>query len=399
VPGLWQLQGYGSPHYTNVVYPFPVDPPNVPFNDNQTGSYIRKFFVPREFKDQDQWWLSGIFRDVFPLAFPKVSIEDFHVKSTLDVNYRDDVLAVKLMVEGDGDLYLELLDADQKCVLQESRRISSSEDIRFLIDDPRKWTAETPYLYHLVLSFGEHTVAHRVGFRETEIKDGLYLVNGSRVVFRGANRHEHHPIHGTTVPYEFLKEDLMLMKRSNINAVRTCHQPSDPRLYDLCDELGLWVMDEADLECHGFSPIHEGATEGLGSHLSFEEKRKELYRKAARWTSDNPKWKEAYLDRARQLVMRDNNHACVVMWSLGNEAFYGCNHQSMYDLIKSLDDTRPIHYEGDREAKSADLFSQMYPSVSSIIEIGSERNFQKPLVLCPTTSLDYTTTLQISFPC
>ena len=447
VPGLWQLQGYGSPQYTNVVYPFPVDPPNVPLDDNQTGSYIRKFSVPREFKDQelrlrfegvdsafhvfvngkmagysqgsrnpsefditnlandssgentlavrvyqfcdgsyiedqDQWWLSGIFRDVFLLAFPKVSIEDFHVKSTLDANYRDGVLAVKLVVGGGGDLHLELLDADQKCVLQESRRISSEEDIRLLINNPRKWTAETPYLYHLVLSFGEHTVAQRVGFRKIEIKDGLYLVNGSRVVFRGVNRHEHHPVHGRSVPYEFLKEDLMLMKRSNINAVRTCHQPSDPRLYDLCDELGLWVMDEADLECHGFSPVHEEAIEGLERHLSFEEKREELYRKAARWTSDNPEWKEAYLDRARQLVMRDKNHACVVMWSLGNEAFYGCNHQSMYDLIKSLDSTRPIHYEGDREAKSADLFSQMYPSVSSIIEIGEERNFQKPLVLC-----------------
>jgi beta-galactosidase len=446
VPGLWQLQGYGFPHYTNVIYPFPVDPPNIPFENNQTGSYIRKFSVAKEFKgqqlrlrfegvdsafhcfvngsevgysqgsrnpsefditslvdfsgentlavrvyqfcdgsyieDQDQWWLSGIFRDVFLLAFPSVAIKDFQVQTILDDEYRDAILSVQLEVDGDGELHLELLDATKKCVLQESTPISSAGHYRLPLKNPQKWTAETPYLYHLILSFGEHTVAQRVGFRKIEIKDGLYLVNGARVVFRGTNRHEHHPVHGRSVPYEFLEKDLLLMKRSNINAIRTCHQPNDPRLYDLCDELGLWVMDEADLECHGFASIYEEAMEGPERTLPWKKKQEELYRKAAQWTTDNPKWKEAYLDRARQLVMRDKNHACVVMWSLGNESFYGCNIQSMYDLIKSLDNTRPVHYEGDREARSADLFSQMYPSVSSIIEIGKETNFQKPLVLC-----------------
>lgn len=202
------------------------------------------------------------------------------------------------------------------------------------------------------------------------------------MIFKGANRHEHHPEHGRAVPYEFMKRDLILMKEHNINALRTCHQPSDPRLYDLCDELGIWVMDEADLECHGFASVFQEALPYPERHLPFEDNKEELYRRAASYTSDNPEWKKAYLDRAEQLVARDKNRTCVIMWSLGNEAFYGQNHRAMYEFIKKEDDSRPVHYEGDRAAKSADLFSQMYPSMSSIIKLGQEDNFTKPLVLC-----------------
>lgn len=447
VPGHWQLQGYGFPHYTNVVYPFPVDPPNVPFEGNQTGSYVRKFTLPQEFwgqilrlrfegvdsafhvfvngkqvgysqgarnasefdisdfiadfsdentlavrvyqfcdgsyvEDQDQWWLSGIFRDVFLLAFPPVFIKDFHVQTLLDQEYRNAILSIKLEVEGDGKVQVELLDADLRTLLQEYRYVSSEEEIRIEISNVYKWTAETPYLYHLILTFGDKVVSQRVGFRKLEIKGGLYLVNGKRVVFRGVNRHEHHPVHGRSVPYEFLKKDLLMMKRNNINAIRTCHQPSDPRLYDLCDELGFWVMDEADLECHGFSAVHEEAMKGVARDLTWAQKQEEFYMRAAKYTSDNPEWRDVYLDRARQLVMRDKNHACVIMWSLGNEAFYGCNHQSMYDLIKGLDHTRPIHYEGDRKANSADLFSGMYWSVDEIVQFAKQSDFRKPFVLC-----------------
>ena len=446
VPSMWQLQGYGHPHYTNVMFPFPVDPPNVPFDNNQTGTYVRTFNIPASFhrqklrlrfegvdsafhvylngeeigysqgarnpsefditsvvnfsgenilavrvyqfcdgsyiEDQDQWWLSGIFRDVFLIAFPSVAIEDFRVRTLLDDNYQNAILSVGVEIHGEGRLDVELLDADGNNVLLDSKKGSGLVQFEIPVEEPHKWTAETPYLYHLILSLGNQTIAQKVGFRRIEIRDGIYLVNGKPVVFRGANRHEHHPLHGRAVPYEFMKRDLLLMKESNINAIRTCHQPSDPRMYGLCDELGLWIMDEADLECHGFATVEEAALEEPEKSWPYEKKKLFLYKKCASWVSDNPDWKEAYVDRARQLVMRDKNHACVVMWSLGNEAFYGCNHQSMYDYIKSVDDTRPVHYEGDIEAQTVDLYSQMYPTVESIIEFAKEPNFTKPLVLC-----------------
>ena len=446
VPGIWQLQGWGHPHYTNVPYPFFVDPPNVPYNDNQTGSYVRKFTVPSQFEDdqlrlrfegvdsafhvyvngqeagysqgarnpsefdisslvkagentlavrvyqycdgsyledQDQWRFSGIFRDVHLHAFPKNQIRDFHIQTLLDDSYENSYLEVKVKVEGDSEIALRLLDQDGTVVVhevQQSTGPTSSFSIK--VSNPRKWSAETPYLYKLVLSFGGRYIAQNVGFRKIEIKDGLYLVNGKRIVFRGANRHEHHSVYGRAVPYEFMKHDLLLMKKHNLNAIRTCHQPSDPRLYALADELGFWVMDEADVECHGFATIDEVALPPEDSTKSFEEKKAMVYGHSARFTSDNPEWKAQYVDRAVQLCMRDKNHACVVMWSLGNEAFYGCNFQSMYDAIKAIDQTRPIHYEGDFKAQTVDLLSQMYPKIDDIIKFAQEPNYTKPLVLC-----------------
>lgn len=422
VPGMWQLQGFGHPHYTNFDFPFPIDPPNMPYDDNQTGSYVRKFVVPTEFRgqqlrlrfegvdsafhiyvngveigysqgarnpsefditnavdlacentlavrvyqycdgtyieDQDQWWLNGIFRDVFLIAFSKASIQDFHIQTLLDDRYQHAILTVKVDLNCDEAVHLELLDATMKSIVRD-RKIGSTKFFLPIVN-PHKWTAETPYLYHLILSTNEQTIIQRIGFRKIEIRHGLLLINGQRVVFRGVNRHEHHPSYGRSVPYEFLKHDLLTMKRHNINAVRTCHQPNDPRFYDLCDELGLWVMDEADLECHGF-----GAAPN-----------------SDQWIANNPKWKETQIDRARQLVMRDKNHACVIMWSLGNEAFFGCNFNSMYEWIKSVDDTRPIHYEGDHQAEVVDVYSWMYPTLGSIIEFAQKPSFKKPLILC-----------------
>lgn len=173
-----------------------------------------------------------------------------------------------------------------------------------------------------------------------------------------------------------------MMKAHNINAIRTCHQPNNPRLYDLADELGFWIIDEADLECHGFAEVMEVAMTDEQKRLGHDEKQKISYEGASKWLTDNPEWKEAYEDRARQVVMRDKNHPSVTMWSLGNESFYGRNIQSMYDLIKSIDPSRPIHYEGDREAKTVDLFSMMYASVSKIVEFAKEKDYTKPLILC-----------------
>ncbi|ETN45231.1 uncharacterized protein HMPREF1541_10108 [Cyphellophora europaea CBS 101466] len=447
VPSHWQLQGWGAPHYTNFNYIIPVDPPHVPYDDNQTGSYVRKFVVPKDFvdqqirlrfegvdsafhvyvngrevgysqgsrnasefditafldtpgentlavrvyqwsdgsyiEDQDQWRFSGIFRDVLLVAFPHTHIEDFHVQTLLDDEYKDADLQVKVTTQGTGPIDLKLLDITGQAVASDTKHAADvSTAFSMKLANPRKWSAEDPNLYKLVLSFGGRFIAQNVGFRRIEIVNGIYKVNGRRIVFRGANRHEHHPLHGRAVPYDFMKQDLLIMKKHNINAIRTCHQPSDPRLYSLADELGFWIMDEADLECHGFSVIDQQAMPEEDKIKSAADQQNLSYDRAARWTSDNPEWKDQYVDRAVQLVNRDKNHPCVIMWSLGNEAMYGRNHQAMYDKIKTLDTSRPVHYEGDREAKSADLFSQMYSSVDSIIDFAKEENFTKPLVLC-----------------
>lgn len=295
------------------------------------------------------------------------------INTPLDDRYEDAELKIQLQTSGAAELKVKLQDAAGVEVLstslgalgQGSQTFSVSEKVK----SPHKWTAETPYLYTLLISIvpprasgaTQYTV-QRIGFRQVEVKDGLIKVNGQRVVFKGANRHEHHPEHGRSVPLEFLKHDLVLMKTHNINAIRTCHQPSDPRLYDLADEMGFWVMDEADLECHGFAEVGE----------------------AEKWTSDNPDWHDAYVDRAKQVVHRDKNHACVVLWSLGNEAFYGRNHTAMYDWIKRYDPSRPVHYEQDYGAEHMDVISRMYPSVSGIIGMAliECKRKHKPLVLC-----------------
>lgn len=337
---------------------------------------------------QDQWWLSGIFRDVNLLAFPKVHIQDFQIQTLLDSKYEDATLSVRVELSTSSNIDLRLLDASGHTVAAVSQSSSPHSTFAIPVKKPKKWTAETPYLYQLIIATPECAVQQRVGFRCSELKNGVFLVNGKPVKFRGVNRHEHHPEHGRTIPLEFMKRDLLIMKSHNINAIRTSHQPNDIRLYDLADELGLWIMDECDLECHGFGEVDESSIPAGERHLLVDcldlPKLNHLRRDPARWTSDNPDWEAAYVDRARQAVIRDKNHACVIMWSLGNEAFYGRNHQKMYDFIKAYDPTRLIHYEADYKARTADIYSRMYISVQDVIDFG-ERKWgveSKPLVLC-----------------
>ncbi|CEN59360.1 hypothetical protein ASPCAL01811 [Aspergillus calidoustus] len=451
VPSSWQLEGFGGPQYLNSSYGIPVDQPNVPFEDNQTGSYVRRFTIPSVFQDsqlrlrfegvdsafhcwingtevgysqgarnpsefdvthlvrvdegntlcvrvyqycdgsyiedQDQWRLSGIFRDVNLLAFPKSHIQDFHVRTTFDDQYVDADLSVSVELSGcnDSELSIELFDATKTAIVaQHTESIdphTHSRTISIPVPAPKHWTAETPNLYHLVLRFGSQVIAQRVGFRQVEIKDGIIRVNGKRVVFKGANRHEHHPRTGRTVPYDFLRRDLLMMKRNHFNALRNCHQPSDPRLYGLADELGLWVMDEADLECHGYDTVEARKLSRTERLLTPREQHDLAFSRAGSWISDNLDWEEAYLDRAQQLVCRDKNHPCVVIWSLGNEAFQGRNFQRMYDWVKSYDPTRPIHYEADINARIVDIVSTMYPPLDEVKAFAENWDGKKPLVL------------------
>ncbi|OTB09331.1 glycoside hydrolase family 2 protein [Hypoxylon sp. CI-4A] len=435
VPGMWQMQGFGKgPQYTNVNYPFPVDPPHVPYDDNECGRYVTRFTVPDRLKngdqfrlrfegvdsaftvwvngkdvgysqgsrnpsefditahldldsentlcvevyqrcdgsyieDQDQWWLSGIFRDVWLHSFPSDRFEDIHIQTIIEEDKQEASLTTRVTLSTTPEskpFKAKLLDSKGDLVASLSQVLeggghSTDYEFELPVTNPELWTAETPYLYTLVLSIGSVYVAQRVGFRRAELIDGVFCVNWKPVKIRGVNRHEHNSLSGRTVPYADLRSDLLMMKSFNINAIRTSHYINDPRLYDLTDELGLWVLDEADLECHGFGEVG-------GDPASF--------------TSNNPDWAEAYVDRARHMVMRDRNHPSVIMWSLGNEAFYGNNHQLMYDFIKSVDQTRLVHYEGDQNAQTADIFSRMYTSVDDMVKYAEEKDWKKPFVMC-----------------
>jgi beta-galactosidase len=281
----------------------------------------------------------------------------------LDDKYEDAALSIETTLSrGHENIQYKLLDAQGATVFAGTYpQPGPTSKLERLIKRPNKWTAETPYLYTLIISAGDVFVVQKVGFRKAELIDKIFCVNGSPIKIRGVNRHEHHPESGRAVPYNFLKRDLILMKQHNINGIRTSHYPNDPRLYDLADEMGFWVIDEADLECHGFDPVGTEPRE---------------------FTSNNPEWKDAYVDRARQMVMRDKNHPCIIMWSMGNEAFYGRNHQAMYDEMKKIDDTRLIHYEGDKQAETADVISRMYTHIDEVAQWGEEKDWKKPFVLC-----------------
>lgn len=432
VPGHWQLQGYGHPHYTDLYYPFPVDPPHVP-DANPTGSYVREFEIPGDWdgrrisvkfdgvdsafhvwlngsfigysqgsrltsefdltpyvttgvnrmavrvyqwsdgsylEDQDMWWMSGIFRDVYLVAEPAaLRIADFRVITELDAEYRQAKLNVLLELEGteDGSVQLQLLNGNGTEVGAIGKEIarSSSAELEIEVINPALWSAESPALYHLVMTLKDskgqslETIAQRVGFRTVEVKDGQLMVNGRPILLKGVNRHDHHPDTGRTVTMSTMLEDIQMMKQHNINAVRTAHYPNDPRFYDLCDEYGLYVMEEADLETHGFELL------GNISRLS-----------------DDPVWKEAYVDRVCRMVERDKNHPCVLFWSLGNESGFGCNFRAMADWCREHDTTRLIHYEEDREAEVCDVVSTMYSSVEKMEGFGQLEGHPKPHILC-----------------
>lgn len=445
VPGMWQLQGYSHPTYTNVNYPFHVNPPHVPLL-NETGSYWRQFVTPQawdgqqirirfegvdsafhlwingkpvgysqgsrnpaefditsflqtarsantiavrvyEFCDgsyierQDQWLLSGIFRDVGLLAFPKDSIIDFKAIPTLSDDLASGELTISVKTQGEeGNLQAKLYRPDGTVLNESTFSATESHKIQVLGEDLKLWSAERPVLYTLLLSCKGRTIPQRIGFRRIERKDSNFLVNGKPIILYGMNRHEHHHLHGRAVPYENMRADLILMKKHNINALRCAHQPNDPRLYEVCDELGLYVIAEADLETHGFDPVERNNIKD--QHLMTEYEIQETsYKMAKKWTSDNPEWKDAYLDRAVELVERFKNFTCIIFWSLGNEAFYGHNHALMYKWIKETDPTRLVHYEGDRGAVTADLYSSMYWSIDTLKAHIKEKT-DKPLIQC-----------------
>lgn len=473
VPGNWEMQGYDKPIYTNIKLPFAANPPFVPHDDNPTGLYRHTFTVPSgwegrqvfisfdgvesafylwlngqpvgfskvsrlpaEFdltpylqagpntlvlmvmrwsdasyiEDQDYWWLSGIFRDVYLYATPKAHLVDFFARTEFDPAFRDAILKVQAKVNfyeqtagADYRVEMQLYNAEGQAVFDQpvSQPVRLTEgspgpiNLTKTVVTPQHWSAESPYLYTLVLwlrnTAGEtiEAASCKIGFRQVEIKDRQILINGQPVLLKGVNRHDFHDRLGRAVPAEALLTDIKLMKQFNLNAVRTSHYPNDTRWYDLCDQYGLYVIDEADLECHA-------VRDKLAHH---------------------PHWTHAFVDRGQRLVERDKNHPCVIFWSLGNESGYGPNHDAMAGWIRGYDPSRPLHYEGaiapfsalanatEQEIKAdefrglalpeigrrlgwqqgflaTDVVPPMYPSVDHLIAYAQNPANTRPLVMC-----------------
>lgn len=399
VPSSWPMHGHGAPAYTNVQFPFAVEPPHVP-ETNPVGDHVLVFEAGPEFfphallrfdgiesagtvwlngvelgttrgsrlahefdvsgilvqgentlavrvaqfsaasyvEDQDMWWLPGIFRDVTLQARPDAGIDDVFVHAGYD------------HVTGEGILSVEVTRAGQAIaavvrVPELNLELAAGAEARVHAVEP--WSAEVPRLYEATVSTPGEAVTLQFGFRSIAIEDAQFKVNGRRILLRGVNRHEHHPRLGRVVPRDTVAAELRLMKQHNINAIRTSHYPPHPDFLALADQLGFYIVLECDLETHGFE--------------------------SAGWAqnpSDDPQWEAALVDRMRRTVERDKNHPAVIMWSLGNEAGTGRNLAAMSRWTKDRDPSRPIHYEGDWSSAHVDVYSRMYASQAETALIG-----------------------------
>ncbi len=451
LPCHWVLKGdgkYGGPIYTNVQLPFPQDPPHPP-DDNPTGDHRRTFTVSGEWldrnafeavvlrfdgvesrykvwvngepvgvgtgsrlaqefdvtaalregenviavrvhqwsastyvEDQDQWWLPGIFRSVTLQARPVRGIEDVWLRAAYDHESGTGRISTEIRSAADAfpvRIVVPDLGVDQTW--------DAPDDVEPIEVGPvRPWSAERPNLYDVsVISAGQsETIALRIGFRTVAIVGDQFLVNGRRVVFHGMNRHETHPDRGRVFDEDHARRDLAQMKRFNVNAIRTAHYPPHPRLLDLADELGFWVMLENDIETHAFHHGSDIFHPGGG-----EDEWKDN-------PSEDPDWRQAFVDRMQRAVERDKNHPSIVMWSLGNESGTGANLAAAAAWTRARDPERPIHYEGDHAGDYTDVYSRMYPSIAETRSIGdgstslllnasgaqSARQRRKPFLLC-----------------
>lgn len=435
VPGVWQLQGYDVPIYTNIKHPFgPSDPPNIPESWNPVGHYRHRFELPAgwadrrvhivfegvqsafylwvngkmvgysqgsmepaEFdltdylvagqnllavqvfrwcagsylEDQDFWRYSGIYRDVRLVAYPAARLHDVTVQTPLDSEYREATLKLQTVVKAvdrfSGTVEAMLFDASERPVFERPLTggvtIEADGEATVAMSaglaSPRLWSAETPYLYRLVLTLrdadGEivQTAGQRIGVRQVEVKDGQLLVNGRPVLLKGANRHEADPETGRTVDEASMVRDITLMKQHNLNAVRTSHYINCPRWYELCDQYGLYLYDEANIESH------------------------------AEWDLEtkDPTWQRNFLERVQRMVARDKNHPSVIVWSLGNESGFGPNHVACSDWLRANEPTRPIHYHPAEDDPAVDILGPMYPSVQKIIDMAAKDD-PRPIIMC-----------------
>lgn len=445
VPANWEMEGHGVPIYVNDRYPFPKNPPHIPHDYNPVGSYRHTFSVPENWEGrqiflvfeavksaayfwlngqflgynqdsrtpvefdissylkekentiavevyrwsdasyiecQDMWRLSGIFRDVYLWAAPQIHIRDFFAKADLSSDYKTGLLDITLNIEGfesngkaqNLELSLDLFDSEankKNLGIEEIRWTGKSETVHtfsYAVPKAEKWTAETPNLYHLALSLKKgaeiiEVVGCKVGFRKIEIKNTQVLINGKSITVKGVNRHEHDEYKGQVVDEASMLQDIALMKAANINSVRNSHYPNHYRWYELCDEYGLYVVDEANIETHGM-----GAT----LQAEFDEAPHPAYR---------PEWKEAHLERVERMFERTKNHACIITWSLGNEAGNGENFKAAYQWLKNKDLSRPVQYEQAGEEANTDIVCPMYPTLD-YLKSYAESKPDRPFIMC-----------------
>jgi beta-galactosidase len=440
VPSDWQMKGYDYPIYVNIRYPWNEPYPQVPMGYNPVGSYVRSFSLPHHWKgreimlhfagvnsafyvwvngryigysedsktavefnitralkkgknriavqvfrwcdgsyleDQDFFRLSGIERDVFLFAVPKVHVRDFFVKAGLDEQYQNGTYLVEYQVvnydtlqSGKCEVEIALLGSDSLPVMTPVKQPiellpGEVKNMRYtaMLANPLKWTAETPNLYYTVIKVADslqkitEVLGSQTGFRTVEIKNGVLMVNRKRIVIKGVNRHEHDPVTGHVISHESMINDIRLMKKLNINAVRTCHYPNDPAWYKLCNQYGLYLIDEANIESHGmgYDPDKTLATK--------------------------PEWLPAHMERTVRMVERDKNHPSIITWSLGNEAGDGENFKTTYRWIKSRDNSRPVQYEQAGLKEHTDIVCPMYATINEI-EKYAQKKQTRPLILC-----------------
>jgi len=394
VPSNWQMKGYGKPIYTNIVYPFDKNPPLIAgANGNSVGSYVREFTIDSNWKnqqiqlrfdgvesafylwingkkvgyaqdsrtiaafdispyiqpgknsiaiqvirwsdgsyleDQDFWRLSGIYRNVYLVARPKVQIEDYFATTSFDTDFKHAKLNIDITTKGTSkknQVKIELYNDQQKLIVSTTKEIPDNKqlEVSVPVTAPKKWWNEQPYLYNLQISLLDNKektldlVSSDIGVRQIDIRGREIFVNNKPLIVKGVNRHEHNPVTGHTISKEQMVKEVILLKQLNINTVRNSHYPAAPYFYDLCDQYGVYVIDEANVESHGMR-----------------------YNEAS--LAKDPNWEKAHVERMEAMVAQNKNHASIIMWSLGNEAGNGVNMVAMDKASQAMDSTRPTHY-------------------------------------------------------
>lgn len=424
VPSCWQMYGYEDPNYTNVNYPYPVDPPYVP-DENPLGIYMREFKIENadnchyivfegvssnvelyindkyvgysqgshmqaEFdisdyvskgdnkvlvkvrkwcsgsylEDQDFFRFNGIFRDVYVLSRPKGHIKD--IKIITEKN--------KILVDFDGSAKISLI--DKNIVLN---TVDAADKAEFEVLNPVLWNAEKPYLYKLVFEYKNEIITQKIGFVEYSVnEEAEFLVNGTPVKLKGVNRHDTHATKGWCMNDEELMYDLKQMKKLNINTIRTSHYPPTPKFLNMCDEMGFYVMLETDLETHGF--INRRPDERYYDMVEFADE----------WIGNFPEWKESYLERMERAYNRDKNHTCIFSWSTGNESGHCTNHYEMIKYLREVDKRRLVHCEDASRLSDEypefrerpDIHSRMYCTIQEMLEYIENPDNKLPYFLC-----------------
>ncbi|MEP7376994.1 MAG: glycoside hydrolase family 2 TIM barrel-domain containing protein [Chitinophagaceae bacterium] len=446
VPSNWERKGFGIPIYTNIVYPYPKNPPFIGEN-NPVGTYRKTFTIPEtwdgkevllhfgsitgyakiyvngeeigmtkaskspaEFnitnrlkkgdnllavqvfrwhdgsylEDQDFFRISGIERDVFLYALPKISLWDFFLKADLDAQYKNGVFSATVNLRQfrgnaikSGSVTVDILDKDEKIVFsQEKKFLVQSDSVPTIlfngtVKNPLKWSAEAPNLYDCIITLrngqGNGAVTYagaKTGFRKVEIKNSQLLINGVATYVHGVNRHEHDPVNGHVPNKELMIKDIQLMKQFNINADRTSHYPNDPLWYKLCDKYGLYLVDEANIEAHGMGASLQGWFDTT-VHPAYL-----------------PQWARAHMDRIERLVERDKNHPSVIIWSMGNECGNGKVFHDAYTWIKTRDKNRPVMFEQAGQDWNTDIVCPMYPGMNYMKSYAADKTKTRPFIMC-----------------